>query len=288
MRLSPISQPPREELQSRLPSARAEAADWYARNATRSDIGLLTTAIADETVPAVRKLLETAARRAQSSDGLTMAERPVEDPIGPGILDELSGLIRHETEPIIGWIRRSAAREIGENYEASETFRNIDLLRRRLLGLETLAAAHRLPRYSRLSLLELMIGCQPDGFPEQIFEASSPDEDSIDTDPGLFSIIVGNALLNAQEASNGLPGTPIVVRQGVSDRHFWVTVTNRFRGQAFDMQHVAQTGASTKDSHKGLGVSAMRMAADRLRYEFTLQASGGTVVFSLRGERFRA
>ncbi|MCS5722505.1 ATP-binding protein [Herbiconiux sp. CPCC 203407] len=258
------------------------------RNAAPGDIGLLTTAIAEETVPAVRGLLEAAARQAQQTPAPAVGDQPQEAPASPDILDALSGLIRHETEPIIGWIRRSAAKEIGDRYEASETFKNIDLLRRRLLGLETLAAAHRLPRYSRTSLLNLIVDCQPEGFPEQVVEANTGDDDSIDTDPGLFAIVVGNALLNAQEASAGLPGAPILVRHGVSDRQFWVTVTNRFQGQAFEMEHVAQTGASTKDSHKGLGVTAMRMAADRLRYSFTLQASGGTVVFSLRGERFRA
>lgn len=271
-----------------MPSERAAAADWYARNAVTGDVARLTNAIEEETVPAVRRLLEAAVRRAQQGSETTSVQRPELIHASTEILDALSGLIRHETEPIIGWIRRSAAREIGARYEASETFRNIDLLRRRLLGLETLAAAHRLPRYSRASLLALIVDCQPEGFPEQVVEANSGDGDSIDTDPGLFAIIVGNALLNAQEASAGLPGAPILVRHGVSDRHFWVTVTNRFQGQAFEMEHVAQTGASTKDSHKGLGVSAMRMAADRLQYGFTLQASGGTVVFSLRGERFRA
>lgn len=286
--MSPINQAQSEALRSRLPSERAAAADWYVRNAAADDIGLLTNAIEEETVPAVRRLLEAAARRAQQGSEPTPVYQPDEAPASTDILDALSGLIRHETEPIIGWIRRSAARDIGPGYQASETFRNIDLLRRRLLGLETLAAAHRLPRYSRASLLALIVDCQPDGFPDEVVEANSGDDDSIDTDPGLFSIIVGNALLNAQEASTGLPGAPILVRHGVSDRHFWVTVTNRFQGQAFEMEHVAQTGASTKVSHKGLGVSAMRMAADRLQYGFTLQASGGTVVFSLRGERFRA
>lgn len=252
------------------------------------DIGVLTGAIERETVPAVRHLLEAAVRRAQQDSEPASVYQPDAVPASTDILDALSGLIRHETEPIIGWIRRSAAREIGAGYQESETFKNIDLLRRRLLGLETLAAAHRLPRYSRASLVSLIVDCQPNGFPDEVVEANGGDDDSIDTDPGLFSIIVGNALLNAQEASIGLPGAPILVRHGVSDRHFWVTVSNRFQGQAFEMEHVAQTGASTKDSHKGLGVSAMRMAADRLQYVFTLQANGGTVVFSLRGERFRA
>lgn len=288
MRLSRISLPPSEALRSRLPSERAAAADWYARNAASSDIGLLTTAIEKETVPAVKRLLEAGARRAHQTSESTYVYQADEAAASPEILDALSGLIRHETEPVIGWIRRSAAREIGDQYEASETFRNIDLLRRRLLGLETLTAAHRLPRYSRTSLLSLIVHCQPEGFPDQAVEANVGNDDSIDTDTGLFSIIVGNALLNAQEASAGLPGVPILVQHGVSDRHFWVTVTNRFQGQAFEMEHVAQTGASTKGSHKGLGVSAMRMAAERLHYDFALQASGGTVVFSLQGERFRA
>lgn len=281
---------PVERLRSRLPSERAAAADWYRQNAQLEDVGVLTLAIEAEAVPSLRRLLENAIKRArQAGEGPRVLDVSVEVPLEVEVLDSLSGLIRHETEPIIGWIRRSAARELGERYEESETFRNIDLLRRRLIGLEMLAAAHRNPRFSRCSLVELIDECLPDGFPSDLVEiGDEAEDDTIDTDRGLFSIIAGNALLNAQEASAGLGGAAVLVRHGVSDQHFWMTVTNRFEGEAFEMEHVAQTGASTKMSHKGLGLSAMRMAAERLQYEFTLRASGGTVRFALRGERNRA
>ena len=280
---------PHEGLKSRLPSERAVAAEWYMHNASITDLGLLTEAIESETVQSVKRLLVMATRRARDEQGSPV--RAVEAPPAElefDVLESLSGLIRHETEPIVGWIRRSAAREIGEDFATSETFRNIDLLRRRLIGLESLAAAHRNPRFTRVSLAGLIDESQPDGFPKDAIKLQTVDDDSIDTDRGLFSIVVGNALLNAQEASAGLGGAATLVAHGVSDQHFWVTVTNRFDGEAFEMEHVAETGASTKTSHKGLGVSAMRMAASRLQYEFTLRASGGTVRFALRGERYRA
>lgn len=278
-------------LRSHLPSARARAAEWFLSNATESHAPLLTRAIEVESVPNIKRLLVLAVTRARGvTSPLSAADSDsaAEHEIFAEILDSLSGLIRHETEPVIGWLRRSAASDIGESYETSNTFKNIELLRRRLRGLEALAAAHRLPTWTRTSITELVRECRPPDLPLASIVAPTSNDDVIDTDIGLFSIIVSNALLNAWEASPKGDEVTVRVESGVTDLDFWISIANRFDGHAFELDHVLHTGASTKSSHKGLGLSAMTLAAKRLDYEISLNAAGGTAVFSLRGRRFNA
>lgn len=277
-------------LRSELPSVRARAAEWFVVNATQAHLVLLSEAIEAETVPSVRRLLTLAGRKARTP-GSPVAVAGLEDEAEPSlpseILDSLAGLLRHETEPVIGWLRRSAARDIGDGFESSETFKNIDLLRRRLRGLEALAAAHRLPTWTAVSLSWLVDECRPPDLAKESLAGVPRTDDVIHSDVGLMSIIVGNALLNAYEAAAHQGDGAVWVESAVTDRDFWISITNRFEGQGFELDHVAHTGTSTKASHKGLGLSAMRLAAERLGYDLSLTASGGTAFFSLRGARFR-
>lgn len=280
-------------LSGRLPSERARAAEWFLSNAQEAHALELARAIANEPVPSVKRMLSAAAsrtrKRTTTNRDLQLEAVLPEQPTQ--ILDDLSAIIRHETEPVIGWLRRSAAQELGVAYESSGTFRNIELLRRRLRGLEALTAAHRMPSWSRASLTQLILECSPPIVPPVISrEGSAVVDDFIDTDTGLMSIILSNALLNANEAASDLETEKVAhvwVENGVSDREFWVSVSNRFRGDGFDLHHVAHTGASTKANHKGLGLRAMKLASERLGYELSLTAAGGTAFFSLRGKRYR-
>lgn len=279
-------------LRSQLPSERARAAEWFLANASGDHVAMLTEAIESEPVPSLKRLLGLACRKARQPDvprSEVNTTQFSEVSVPAEILESLSGLLRHETEPVIGWLRRSAARDIGDNFETSDTFRNIDLLRRRLRGLEALTAAHRLPNWTAVSLSQLVAECRPPDLPQDaLARAPRADDDVIDSDVGLMSIIVGNALLNAHEASASQGDGAIWVESAVTDRDFWISITNRFEGEGFELDHVVHTGTSTKVSHKGLGLSAMRLAAERLGYQLSLTASGGTAFFSLRGERFRA
>lgn len=275
-----------ELLGSSRPSERATAAHWFLHNAKTEHERALTSAIANESVPALRRQLilakrsiDAGANPSAGDEGLP-AERDTRSAI---ILDELSGLLRHETEPIIGWLRRAAADELGSRFETSQTFANIELLRQRIRGLETLTAAHKRIRLTRESLGQLVRACKPPAF-EGDFPQAAVDDD-IETDEGLFNLIVGNALLNAHEAARATSEGDVLVESGVTAAYFWLSITNHFEGQGFTLDEVARSGTSSKQSHKGLGVGAMQLAADRLGYSISLRAAGGTAHFHLRGAR---
>lgn len=283
----------KNRLHSTLPSQRAEAAEWVRSNYSPSMIPEILDALEKETVPTIRRALAVGLRMAQSKERQSddpLAGTPQNDKVEilSSVLDDLAGLIRHETDPAIGWLRRAAAKEI-PNFDASETNAHIETLRKRIIGLETLAAAHRLPHWARITLHEVIQDCKPpDLGADRLIGKGLERKDSIDTDRGLMTLIVTNALKNASEAASGLPSgqTEVWLETGVSDTHFWLSITNRFDGDSFDFDHVAHTGASNKVDHKGLGISAMRMAAHRLNYTLKLTATGGTVFFSLTGPRY--
>jgi signal transduction histidine kinase len=283
-----------ERLSSGLPSNRMRAAQEVLEGSPDPSLRpVLVEALTREEVPRIRQVLASAiealgaAAHAPPSPTAQAEERSVDK--AADILDELAGMIRHETQPAIGWVRLAASRELSD-FDASATNAAIEALRRRVDGLATLTAAHRLPIRRLVSLSELISERVQGEHPGSLFAIERFDEveDEIFTDPGLFELLVSNALQNAVDASRDIPreNAQIVIATGVSDRRFWVTITNRFLGATFDYSSVAATGRTSKKGHRGLGTRVMELAASRLGYEFELRAVGGTATFSLRGDRY--
>lgn len=280
-----------DQLDDHLPSRRAEAAAWLSLNASAAARTRITAAVTTEPVPSIRALLESAMR------SLRAPSQPIPDPaeerqsFGSDARDlssHLSSMIRHETDPAIGWLRRAAAREI-ESFESSQTNRYIETLRRRIVALSRLAAAYRRPVLERISIDDIISRSALDAsdLGPGLFNISVPRR-YITTDWALLELIIVNGLRNAAEAASAAPSpqgwpVPVRVEAGAGLQNFWITITNRFAGQSFDEVTVSHAGTSSKPDHKGLGVTAMRVAADRLGYDFSLQGAGGTATMVLRG-----
>jgi len=203
------------------------------------------------------------------------------------ILQELGGIIRHELGPPIGWIRYAATSEISD-YESSETKSHIEALRRRVDGLASLAAAHRLPQRVRMSLGELLEESVPADVSPGLFSMDIPDDidDGIETDPGLFTVLLSNAMQNAVDAGREPDETEaVVVAVGLSVEEFWIRISNHFSGASFEFADVAASGVSTKTDHRGLGLRIMKLAAERLGYQIDLSGAGEVATFFVRGKR---
>lgn len=280
------------KLASELPSERMSAVQWAVEeNLDPKFRSRLIEAAAHEGVPRIRRAIGVALRRIDDKEAQT---QPIENPTDRDadttvILEELSGIIRHEMQPAIGWVRYSANKELAD-FDFSATNSAIEALRRRVEGLSSLAAAHRLPQRQQVSLSEIVSACISDEYPSSMFALEFPEEpsDGIFTDPGLLTLILTNAVHNAVDAARELDTSEgqILIATNVGDSRFWITIRNRFLGTTFDYTKISATGRTSKRGHRGLGTRIIELASSRLGYDFDLSASGGTVTFSLRGSRF--
>lgn len=282
----------KEALASELPSARMRAAQWAVEGLLNSEHErLLIDAVARESVPRIRVVLSnalkqftrTAAEAPEYSTGESRENHMVE------VLEDLSGIISHEMQPVIGWVRFAANKELPD-FEVSATNRALEALRRRVDGLAALAAAHRVPVRKIVSLAEVLSSSRSMEHPTSMFTLDQADHPSDDilTDPGLLSLILTNAIQNAVYAVRELPSQEgqVHISTNVNETMFWLTVSNRFTGTSFEYSNVSASGRTSKHGHRGLGTKIIELASERLGYEFDLRAVGSTVTFSLRGNRF--
>lgn len=282
-----------EHLASRLPSDRVLAAQWAMENNSEPELErVLVEALSREAVPRIQNAISLALKTCHANpqphidpnQGSSNSEAKFAD-----VLNELPGIIRHEMQPAIGWVRLAARKEISD-FQTSATNRAIEALRRRIDGLANLAAAHRLPVRQMVSLGEVITGCLSDEYPSSMFkvEGSEKPSDDIYTDLGLLSLILSNVIQNAADASRDLPDDQrqVLISTSVDEKHFWITVNNRFHGASFNFSSISASGRTSKHGHRGLGTRIIQLAVDRLGYEFDLNAHGGTATFSLRGDRY--
>lgn len=280
----------RAALRSTLPSERMKAVQWLLDNEPNETMHEVLLDIANrEGVPQIRRAISIVLGKIDSlkDDDFDQFQDAQEKQSDIAlILNELSGIIRHEMQPAIGWVRYSASRELAD-FEATATNRAIEALRRRVDGLSSLAAAHRLPTRKIVSLSEAISACISDEYrPSTIrLELIGLDSDEIYTDPGLMALILSNAIHNAVEASRET-NEQILITCNVATDAFWVTIRNRFSGTTFDYSGVSPTGRTSKSGHRGLGATIIELSSRRLGYQFDLQATGGTATFSLRGKRY--
>lgn len=279
---------------SHLPSDRALAAQWAMENHLDTEHErVLVEALSRESVPRIRGIITLALNtiRAASSKGMRdeISAQSESESFVANTLNDLAGMIRHEMQPAIGWVRLAARKEISD-FQDSATNRAMEALRRRVDGLVNLAAAQRLPTRKIVSLTESVTGCLSDEYPTSMFKLETSDQpsDEISTDPGLLSLIITNALQNAADAARDIPEgqTPVLISVNVKEARFWITISNRFNGASFNFSSVSASGRTSKHGHRGLGTQVIRLAANRLGYEFELNATGGTATFSLRGYRY--
>jgi sensor histidine kinase regulating citrate/malate metabolism len=116
------------------------------------------------------------------------------------------------------------------------------------------------------------------------------DAESIDveTDEGLFALLLSNVFQNAIDASIDVSGRPSVqIAWGYTERNYWVRITNPFRGERFVLDDVLAVGNSSKMSHQGQGLALVHAVAQRLGIAVTLEGQSRVASFSLSGTRPR-
>ncbi len=282
-------------LGSSSPSERARAAAWLVQNPDAVTARDLMRALQAENVPRLRKVLLTVLELRQKSstssrDGSAFHGRSDRRPsqVAPASdQTDIASLIRHELSPAVGWIRLAADSEIS-SFPTSRTNEAVRKLQRRIDGLVALIKAEEDLHLRRFSLPHVLAESWPDPNTVPIIDPEITEQPiEIETDEGLFSILISNVYQNAIDASTEAVGEASAqVAWGVTEKSFWVRVANPFKGDRFVLNDVIDLGNSSKITHQGRGLALIRSAADRLGIVFDLQGVSGTAIFSFSGKRF--
>ena len=100
-------------------------------------------------------------------------------------------------------------------------------------------------------------------------------------DRGLLSLVLGNGLRNAIEASMDVdsrdpPG--VVIAWDETNTDYWVVILDRGAGLPAGSHYAFEAGRTSKPGHAGLGLAIAKQAADSLTGRIVLKprADGGT------------
>ena len=248
-------------------------------------------ALQSETVPRLRQtlvqVLEMRQRSQTAGDSLREDTKGAEEgTVVSGEHVDLAALIRHELSPAVGWIRLAADDEI-PNFGSSATNEAVRKLQRRIDGLVAIVKAGEELNLRRVSLPHALLDNWPDPQTPPVLEPpiAVPTVD-IETDEGLFSILLSNVFQNAIDASLDASGSPSVqISWGYTDLNYWVRITNPFRGERFVLDDVLAVGSTSKMSHQGQGLALVLLVAERLGISVTLEGQSGVASFALSGTR---
>ena len=201
---------------------------------------------------------------------------------------DIASLVRHELAPAVGWLRLAADAEIRE-FATSSTNDAIRRLQLRIDGLVTLIMSRVELDLRTVDLpLELAASWPDPTDSPRISPDPQGSNAEIETDQGLFSLLLSNIFQNAIDASVDATGVADVeVAWGVTDRNYWVRVTNPFRGQRLTFGDVDPEGFSSKAGHQGKGLALIRRIAARLDVRTHLDGASGMASFVINGERRR-
>ncbi|WP_162251535.1 MULTISPECIES: ATP-binding protein [unclassified Nocardioides] len=280
-------------LRSLAPSDRARHAAWLLQNPRDVTTRELMEALQHESVPRLRILLLEVLEARQHETTSAALDRDVSpDAVASAaLLPELdiAALIRHELSPAVGWVRLAADGEI-ENFHGSSTDKAVRKLQRRVDGLVALIKSSTALNLRDVELPAVFLDYWPDAATVPRIEVSS-DIGSIEvqTDEGLFSLLMTNVFQNAIDAAAEVSERgEVTVVWGCTDHNYWVRVSNPFDGDRLALSDVLQVGNSSKPAHQGQGLALIQMAAQRLGIAINLEGQSGTAAFTLSGARRRA
>lgn len=196
------------------------------------------------------------------------------------VLMHLSELIRHELAPSLGFLELAAMDEI-DDFEESKTNRELASLRQRIGGVSRLISAHRPLLEEQVDLNDLITNIAKSMDVAEIAvvkNLGSSNQASVTIDSVLLELLLSNALRNAKEALQRLPGTrrSIEITFSVDSLElYWISIVNPFHGNEFSIDEVDRAGLSTKGLQRGYGVRIMKLISSRLSLSLGLRGANG-------------
>jgi signal transduction histidine kinase len=215
----------------------------------------------------------------------------VSDDIYADAIEETTGRLVHEINPIVGAIRVYAEQEF-ENFSSSNASKELQRLDKMLEAIDVLSRVASAPTLEEFNLAQLLRDLVEATVPgaDQSVEFIGPDPLLVWANQALLSVCLRNALANAVQAANeadqDLAESPLIVSWDETDTDYWVAVLDRGRGLPPARSQILEIGSTTKEGHLGMGLALADRAARSLRGDISLaDREGGGVRFELRWPR---
>lgn len=288
--------PALDGLASSSPVERARAAGWLLAHPDAITTRELMRALQLETVSQVRRtLLEVLEARQRGSLGANQATEHVVGSTDSAsdlprfASGDIAALVRHELSPAVGWIKLAADAEISGGFAGSRTDEAVRRLQLRIDGLVNLIKSRTQLTLTKVALPYVLIESWPDPRSHpSITPDASEEAIEIESDEGLFALLLSNIFQNAIDASIEATGNVRAdVAWGFTETSYWVRITNPFGGERLSLSDVLADGSSSKTGHQGKGMPLIRDVADRLGITISLEGASGSASFTLTGERGR-
>ena len=210
-------------------------------------------------------------------------------------IEELTAMVTHELEPLLGTLRTVSMKEVSD-FDESSTRRAISGIESLLSALRTFNRASGAPSVSDFSLSDLITETitfvqderLQQGATEILVAIARNDHVLASGDPSLIRLVFTNILRNALEASDpiaGGEGRAVIVSWGTTDRDHWMSVIDRGIGLPSGASRMTEPGVTTKarSAHSGMGLAVCAIALQNMNGSLMhTPRDGGGVVTEVR------
>jgi signal transduction histidine kinase len=275
---------------------RLRGARFFSRNAVMEDVLQIKATLRRETVPWVRRALQSAIARAEQDqtpsvpvDGTTNDQLEGLDArqIYAKAAEEVANSLIHELAPVVGLLRVVLPTEMNGGYEKSESRKYVNQLHSLMTAIRALKRANALPTYQELQLADFISGLvETVPNPNHVdIQLVGPNRLKVSADSDQLTLAIVNGLRNALEAVRTYSTTDpprIAITWGNTQSDNYVVIKDSGPGFQGDPSLALKLGATTKDGHVGFGLALAHQAMMSMQGDITIKNDEDGAHFEIR------
>ena len=276
-----------QNLESTSSYKRFKAASYFSKNHCPAAIEALRARQKVEKVKHVKMVIDRAIRRINAEEVAGIDEENfgedadvLKQHLKSKAIDEFSGLLLHEMEPIFGLLKLSAKQEL-DNYEGSDTKKYLDKLRRLLSAIKKLRTAAFTSKAEEVNLSQMVADICSEEINERVdlhLEGNQPFVTLCDSN--LLALALSNGIRNSTESISSCAGNDkrrIIITWGTTEVDDWVSIIDEGIGLVDSPESAFQLGNTNKNDHTGFGLTIVRQAMESMNgvAELSQSTTGG-------------